>query len=152
MRTIKEDYGSGQPWEPFLALQLRTGGKPLLPNLKSLELLSIGEKHAPLIPLLLSPRIASIQLEFESKLHEVVFASVLTALPTMCPNLREIILPSLPRDPMVTVAVSKILLVVNRSYLRRLCVSSPLTEEAIQTLCDLRDIRELCLVISGYGS
>ena len=152
MRALKERYSRSQPWEPLLALQLRTGGKPLLPNLKSLKLTDIEEKHASLIPLLLSPRITSIHLEFESRFPEAVLASVLTALPTLCPNLLEISLPSLPRDPMVTVAVSKMLLAVNRSSLQRLRLSSPLTEEAARTFCDLRGIRELWLVISGYGS
>ena len=149
---LKERYSRSQPWEPLLALQLRTGAKPLLPNLKSLKLTDIEEKHAPLIPLLLSPRITFIHLKFESGFPEVVLASVLTALPTLFPNLREINLPSLPRDPMVTASVSKMLLAVNRSSLQRLRIFSPLTEEVTRTLCDLRDIREPWLVVSGHGS
>jgi hypothetical protein len=152
IRTLKEDFGCTLPWEPLLDLKFRLGGKPLLPSLKSLELARIEEKHAPLIPLFLSPRITSVYLEFRTDFHEAVLASVITALPTLCPNLREISLPSLPSGPMITVAVSKMLLAVNRSSLQRLRVSSPLTEEATQSLCDLRDIRELSMAIGRCGS
>ena len=102
--------------------------------------------------MLLSPRITSIYLEFRADFPEVVVASAIAALPTLCPNLREIDLPSLPRDPLVTAAVSEMLLALNRSSLRQFRISSPLTEQAIQALCDLHDIRELRLVISGHGS
>ena len=74
-------------------------------------------------------------------------ALMITTLPTLCPNLQLIILPELPRDPMITAAVSGITLVINRNSLQELNVDSPLTKEASEMLYKLPNLRNLSVVI-----
>ena len=95
----------------FWVLQLRTINDPLFPNLRILQLYSITAAFIPFIPLFLSPGIMGIVMTFDaSSAPRVIVASVFTTLPTLCPNLQDIALHSLPLDPMVTVAVSRMLL------------------------------------------
>jgi len=72
---------------------------------------------------------------------------MIATIPTACPNLQEITLHSLPRDPIITTAVSAMLLSSNRDALRRLRVDSPLTEEARQVVYNLPNLRGLEVVI-----
>ena len=62
--------------------------------------------------------------------------------------------PSLPlqRDPMITAAVSKLLLNTNRDSLRHFHVDSPLTEEAREVVCKLPDLCGLRVIIEGSTS
>ena len=132
--------------EVFSVIQLCTANEPLFPNLKMIDLWGVRESFIPFIPLLLSLRTTLIVLKFESNLPEAMVASIVTALPTLCPNLQTIRLYSLPRDPMVTAAVSG-MLVTNRNTLQEFDVDCPLTEEASEVLYKLSDLRSLSVVI-----
>ena len=131
--------------EFFSAIKLCTINEPLFPNLKTLEFLVIMEYFIPFIPLFPSQRTTSITLEFYTDLPKATFASVITALPTLSPDLQAIYLYGLPINPMATAAVSKMLLLTNRNTLQELHVDSPLTEDASELLCELPNLR--CLSV-----
>jgi hypothetical protein len=135
-------------------IQLYIANEPLLPNLKTLRLREIEGSFIPFIPLFLSPRTTSIYLGFESDPlrfesdSKAMVASMVTTLPTLCPYLESIVLqPHDPRDPMITAAVSGMLLVTNRNTLQLLHTHSPLTEEASEVVYKLPNLRELFVVI-----
>ena len=140
------------PSEFLSLLQFRAFNEPLLPNLKSLMLADVAENFVSFIPLLLPPRIVSIDLTFGSNFPEGVVASMFTTFPALCPNLQRIRLFSIPRDPMITTAVSEMLLVIDRSTLQKFDVTSPLTEEATEVICKLLRPREPLVIIGGPGS
>jgi len=152
MRRL-EEHGPLPPLsQALMVLQFRAFSEPLLPNLKSLTLTDVTEDLVPFIPLFLSPEIASVNLSFKHGFPGVVAASVVTTLPTLCPKLQAIGLHSLPEDPMITTAVSEMLLVTNRNTLRRLELRFPLTEEVGEAICSLPNLRKLRVVIDGPGS
>ena len=152
-RRVREFRGHGAAKtlssEVYSVIQLYTFDEPLLPNLKTLDLWGIEESFIPFIPSFLSPRIASISFTFntERRLPESVVASLIVNLPTPCPNLRDISLPFLPRDPMITAAVSNMFFSTNRNALREFCVDSPLTEETTEMIYKLQNLRKLVAVI-----
>ena len=131
----------------FPVIKFWTINEPLLPNLKILHLCRIEGSFIPYVPLFLSPRTTSIFLEFESNLPEATVASMVITLPTLCPNLEAISLYSLPTDPIITAAVSRMLLATNRNTLQYFNVNSPLTEEANEVLYELPNLRNLSVVI-----
>ena len=135
--------------EVFSVLQPRTINDPLLPNLNTLRLSGIDESFIPFISLFLSPRITSIL--FMSSVLSNPVASTVATLSTLCPNLQAISL-ILPRDPMITAAVSEMLLAANRNTLQILDVDSPFTEEAGEVVYKLPNLRDLGVVIEGETS
>ena len=136
------------PVEVLSAIQLRAINEPLFPNLKSLFLWALGGSYVPYIPLFLSPRITSILLTFYgSDLPKAVVASVVATLPTLCPNLRAITLHSLPKDPAVTAAVSRMLFDTNQNTLRKFHVDSPLTDRASEVIYKLPSLCDLSVII-----
>ena len=138
--------------EALSVLQLRATNEPMFPNLKTLDLWHNGEA-IPFIPLFLSPRTTAITLGFsESAPPNAIIASVIATFPTLCPNLQEIILYSLPRGPMVTAAVSGMVLASNENTLRCFRVDSPLTEAARQVIYKLLNLRNLSVVIERDAS
>ena len=149
MRIIKE-YGPLHILSPqaLSVLQFRALSEPLLPNLKVLHLLHVRGESIPFIPLLLSPRTTTIHLRFsELDLHRAVVASMINTLPMLCPNLHAIHLTGLPRDPMITAAVSELALATNQNTLRHFCVDSSLTEEACEVIRKHPDLRTFHTVI-----
>jgi len=152
MRRLDEYAPMSPSSQAFLVLQLRASGEPLLPNLKSLTLTDIPEDIVPFIPLFLSPRTTSIDLGFGLDFPEMVAASVVTTLPTLCPNLQSISIDSMPIGLTITTAVSEFLLVTNRNTLQEFNVCSPLTEEASQVVFKLPGLRELRVRIDRPGS
>ena len=110
MRELKKYDTRGSPSpEVCLVIQLRAINERLFPKLKTLHLWGIEEAFIPfIIPLFLSPRTTSVELSFASNLPKSMVASVITTLPTPCPNLQAISLEFLPRDPIITAAVSGI--------------------------------------------
>ena len=74
-------------------------------------------------------------------------ASTISTLPKLCPELQTIHLSYPQRDPMVTAAVSGMLLATNRNTLRKLRVDSPLTKEASEVIFKLSDLWTLSVVI-----
>ena len=134
--------------EGFSALQLRTINEPLFPNLKTLALSYVAREFIPFIPLFLSPRTTTIAiLSFESDFLTATIASTITAFPILCPNLQNITLHYLPRDPMITAAVSGILLTNHQNLLRHFWVDSPLTEEAREVVSKLPNLQHLSVVV-----
>ena len=133
--------------ETFSVMQPCTTNEPLLPNLRTLDLMEIKEWFIPFIPLFLSPRTTSITLGFGFNHPEAIIASTITTLPTLCPDLREIALYNLPGGPAITAAVSGMLLVANRNTLQEFCGYSPLTEEASEVLYKLPNLRSLSTAI-----
>jgi len=133
-------------------LQLRASSEPLLPNLKSLTFTDTPEDIVPFIPLFLSTRTTSIDLGFEPDFPEVVAASVVTTIPTLCPNLQRIGLHSMPETPMITAAISEMFLAINRNILQQLDVHLPLTGETNELICKLSGLRKLRLTIDRPGS
>jgi len=76
-----------------------------------------------------------------------MIASMITTLPTLCPDLHKIALYGLPKSSMITAAVSGVLLITNRNNLQGFRVDSPLTEEASEVLYELPNLRGLSVVI-----
>jgi len=122
--------------------------EPLLPNLKTLQFSPVIAEFIPSILLLVSPGITTIDIGFGRHHYlKALIASTIAAFPTSCPNMRRIHLRSLPRDPIITAAVSELLLTTNRNTLRSLCVDSPLTEGAREVICKLPDLCTLGVII-----
>lgn len=83
-----------------------------------------------------------------SNLPEAVTASMITTLPTLCPNLQRVRLCPLPRGPAITAAVSE-LLITDQDTIRSFHVDSLLTEAAREVICMLPNLCELLVVIDG---
>jgi len=148
MRGLKYSITRDSPSpEFFSAVKFCTINEPLFPNLKTLEFWGIMEYFIPFIPLFPSQRTTSIALGFGTNLSKATFASVITTLPTLSPDLQVIYFYNLPRNPMATAAVSRMLLVTNRNTLQKLRVDSPLTEDASEVLYELPNLRGLSVVI-----
>jgi len=79
----------------------------------------------------------------------VAVATTIRRLSTLCLNLEWITLEDLPRDPIITEAVSEMLLSCNRDTLEEFFVDSPLTEEAQEVACRLPELSHLWTVIQG---
>ena len=149
MRELSE-LGTLDPLssEVFPVLQLYAIREPMFPNLKTLGLWSVSGKSVPFIPLFFSPRIIAINIAFiRSDSPAAMVAPMVAALPTLCPNLQEILLGSLPREPMITPAASEMLIANSRNALRTVFVNSPLTEEAYEVIFKHPDLRELSVTI-----
>ena len=129
-------------------LQLCAFSEPFFPNLESLRLEFSSAKLAPLIPLVLSPKTTVIDITFNvSDFPEAIVASMITAFPSLCPNLQDITLHLLPKSPAIIAVVSRMLLASNQNALRRCYVNLPLTEEAREVIFKLPDLRKLSMVI-----
>ena len=125
----------------------RHANKPLLPNLKTLMLSDVVPAFLPLISLFLSPGTTDIDILFYTvRPGAAVVASTVTSLSTLCPNLQNITLHLLPRDPIITAAVSGMLL-ASRNTLQCFRTDSPLTKEARGVVCKLSDLRKLEVVV-----
>jgi hypothetical protein len=136
----------------LLALQLRTTNEPWLPRLKFFECLEVTEAFIPFIPLFLSPKTVGIGIEFAAGLPMVTIASTISRLSTLCPDLESITLTPLPRDSVITEAVSEMVLGCNRDALREFFVDSPLTEEARGVVYRLPKLVGLLSVMQGPTS
>ena len=138
--------------EVFSVIQLCAIDGPLFPNLKAFNFWGIQSSFIPFIPLFLSPATTAIDFMFDgSDISKAMVASSVMTFPILCPNLWAIHFCSLPRDPIITTAVSGMLLVTNRDTLQKLDVDSPLTEEASEVIYKLPNLRSLSVVI-GRGT
>ena len=133
--------------EVLSVLQRCAIDEPLFPNLKTLKLHPTNREFVPSIPLFLSPRTTAISIDFETDIPRAMVASIITAFPILCPNLQDIYLDPLPRDPIITTAVSGMFLAINRNTLQCVDVDSPLTEEACGVISKLPDLRKLSTII-----
>jgi len=134
------------------ALQLRTVNDPWLPRLKRFECKGATEMFVPFIPSFLSPKTTEINIVFAKDPPMVVVATMISRLSSLCLNLEWIVLRDLPRDPVVTEAVSEMLLACNRDALQVFCVDSPLAEEAQKVVCRLPRLFHLWVVVQGPTS
>ena len=136
----------------FSALEHCAVGEPLFPHLKILELWSVTEETTPFIHLFLSPSNTIVKIGFISSDYPTeMIAQMITAFPTLCPNLQGITFNSIPRDPVITAAVSG-MLIANQNTLRSVYVESPLTEEAREVIFKLPSLRELLVIIERNTS
>ena len=133
----------------LFALQLRTANEPLFPKLDSFTCRGATEAFIPSIPSFLSRKTTSINIEFAEGLHPVVVASMIIRLSMVSPDLECITLNPLPRDPVITEAVSEMLLTCNRDSLEWFCVDSPLTDEAYEVILQLPELSVLWVAIQG---
>ena len=133
-------------------LQLRTTNDPWLSGLRTFECGEATDAFVPFIPLFLSPKTTEIDIDFDEYTPAVVVASIISSFSTLCPGLEYIILNVLPRDPIVTEAVSEMLLACNRDTLQIFEVDSPLTEEAREVVYRLPRLYGLWAVIQGPTS
>jgi len=127
----------------LLALQLRTADDALLPRLKTFECEGATEMFIPFIPLFLSPTTTDIEIGFTTSLPALTVASIVSKLPTLCPDLESIGLENLPRDSIITEAVSKMVLDCNQDTLRQFFAESPLTVEAREVVYRLPELTHL---------
>jgi len=129
--------------------------EPLFPNLEALQLWRVAWRFIPFIPLFLSPKTTVIGIRFSDSdpyTDDATINSTVTAFPTLCPNLQNITIYPLPRDPAIAVAVSGMLLASNLSALRSIHVDPLLTEEAREAVFNLPDLRELSVVVERDAS
>jgi len=133
----------------LLALQLRTVNVPLLPRLKTFECEEATETFIPFIPLFLSPNTTEIHITSVRRSPIMVTAPMISRFSTLCPDLETITLNELPRDSVITAAVSEMLLACNRNALQEFQVDSPLTEDARGVVCQLPRLSSLWIVIQG---
>jgi len=107
-------------------LQLRAINDPWLPRLQTFECEEATKAFIPFIPSLLSPKTTKIMIDSDEVTPIVVVASTIVRLSKLCPDLESITLDDLPRDPIITEAVSEMLLACNRNTLPKFYVDSPL--------------------------
>ena len=131
-------------------LQFRALGHPLFPNLKTLDwhFTPVTGEFIPFIPLFLSARTTTIDFTFSGlDLHKATTASMIAAIPALCPNLRYVRLKGLARDSMIAAAVSELVTNTRQNTLEHFCVDSPLTEEACEVIYKHPDLCQLETVI-----
>ena len=153
MRRLKVDTSEDPiTSDILLVLQLRAANDPWLPRLKTFICEEVNEAFIPFIPFFLSPRTIRIKIGFTENSPMVVIASMIASFSTLCPDLECIILFGMPGDPVITSAVSELLLGCNRDILQTFQVDSPLTEEAREVLYRLPRLSDLWAVIQGPAS
>ena len=151
--TVDASVGSEDPVTPdiLFVLQLRASNEPLFPKLEFLKCENATEAFIPFIPSFLSHKTTSIdiELDLDDDLPTAMVAFMITRLSKLCPDLRRIALNPLPRDPVITEAVSELLLTCNHSLLQ-FRADSPLTEEARQVAFQHPKLSEVSVVIQGH--
>ena len=136
--------------ETFLVSHLCAVNEPFLPRLKSFECNSVTEAIIPFISLFLSPTTTEITIAFDEDLSTAAVALIITMLPTLCPKLEDITIRKIKRDPVITDAVSRMVLTCNPDSLQVFQVDSPLTEEAREVVYRLPKLSKLWTVIEGH--
>lgn len=136
----------------LLALQFRTGNNPLLPKLETLECETVSEAFVPFVPLFPSPKTIKIAIDFSASGPTVGVASTIARLPTLCPHIKFLSLARLPRSPVITEAVSEMLLACNRESLETFLVDSPLNEDARGVAYRLPKLHHLWGIMQGPTS
>ena len=138
--------------EALPVLQLCAIDEPLFPNLETLNLWGIHKLFIPVIPLVLSPRVTSIILGFGLGSPDAILASTVSSFPKLCPE-SQVIRLDFQGYPMITAAVSEMVLATNRNTLQEFDVqSSPLTEEASAVISKLPNLRSLSVVVERETS
>lgn len=133
-------------------LQSNAFKEPLLPNLQTLRMwiTTRTEELMPFVPLLLSTKTTLIDLTLSGyDVYKAEIASMVTSLPTLCPNLNRIRFVGLPRDSMITDAVSELVLRIGRNDLQYFDADSPLTAEAREVIYKHPNLSTLQAVFDG---
>jgi hypothetical protein len=136
--------------ELLLVMQFRSANEPFLPRLKSFKCKNITEAFIPFIPLFLSPQTIEIDVLFATSLPVLAIAPTIGIFPTICPNLERMIITELAMSPVITDAVSEMLLACNRDSLQVFEVGSSLTEEAREVIYRLPKLSRLWALIEGH--
>jgi hypothetical protein len=157
MRELTVDHSeTGDQATPNVLVtpQLHTANDPLCPRLKTFQCLKPVADFIPFIPLFLSPNTINITIYFATSpsIPTAMVALIIRRLPTLCPNLEFINIGPLPRDSVITKAVSEMLLGCNKATLECFLVDSPLTEEACRVLYQLPNLSGICTTIRGPTS
>lgn len=149
MRTLKLTGGPYRlPPHVFAPLQYLASNEPLLPRIKALYLWFFAAEFAPLIPSCISPGTASLSIDFDdSNLTVASIAMTITAIQARCPDLRKIAFFGLPRDQIITAAVTKLLVTTNQNALRSLDIHSALTAQAREVVHKLPNLTDLTVVV-----
>jgi hypothetical protein len=138
--------------EALSVFQFRAGTDSLLPRLEFFQCKNATKSFIPFIPLLLSGRTTSVEIVLTGNLPIVTVALTIVQFPTLCPNIRNLYLLGLPIHPVVTEAVSEMLLACNRDTLQHFYVDSPLAEEACKVLYNLPNLNVLLAFLRGPTS
>ena len=133
-------------------MQLHTANDPWFPRVREFECVEATEALIPFIHLFLSPKTTDIDIGFAEDLPAVVVAPAISRFSKLCPNLECIGLGGLRRDPVITEAVSEMLLACNRDTLEIFHVDSPLTEETREVVLRLPRLSRLRVVLQGPTS
>ena len=153
MRELKVDTSEDPvSLDIIQVLQLRAANDPWLSGLKTFVCVEATEAIVPFIHIFLSPGTTNISITFAKDGSKVVVGSTIARLSTLCPGLKDINLCKLPRDPIITEAVSEMLLACNRDILQAFDVHSPLTEEAREVVYRLPRLSQLWAIIRGPTS
>ena len=135
--------------EVLPALQLGTGGEPLLPRLEGFGCVKAPGDFVPFIPFFLSPKTVDICFRFAPNVPALTVTLTIAGLPTLCPHIVSLVLNPLPRNPAITEAVSEMLLACSPNTLQLLSVDSPLTEDARGIVYRLPKLYSLSALIQG---
>jgi len=152
MRQLEVDTEDPASSDIFMVLQLRIVNGPWLPNLETFKCEKPTRAFLPFIPLLLSPKTTRINITFAKGVLKVAAASMIARLSKLCPDLESITLNNLPADPVITEAVSEMLLACNPDTLQGFYVNSPLTKEGWEFVYRLPKLVGLWTIIQGPTS
>ena len=150
MRELNVDFTENLVTpDALFVLQVRTVDESLLPKLKGLKCRA-SEVLIPFIHLFLSRKTTSIDIDFDKDFPVLTVASAITRSSVLCPDLESITFNNLPKDPVITEAVSEMLLACNRDALQCFYVDSLLTKEAYDILFQLPNVSGLWAVLRKY--
>ena len=131
--------------DALFVLQHHTDNEPLLPGLGVFKCRAASGAFVPFLPLFLSPKIVEIDIKFAANVPMFMAASTIPRFSKSCPNIQYIFLDRLPRNRIITEAVSEMLLACNRDTLQVFRGNCPLTEEARVFLHTLQNSRKIVL-------
>jgi len=153
MRKIMVDASKDSVTSDTLqVLQLRTVNSPWFSGLRAFHCKESTKAFIPFIPSFLSPKTSEINIGFAGTSPTVAVATLISKIPTICRDLVSAVLCPLPKDPVITEAVSEMVLACNRDTLQVFRVDSPLTEEAREVVYQLPRLSSLRAIIQGPTS
>ena len=125
-------------------LQIHSHGDPLLPNLLSLDWNS-DDANLPFIMSFISHSLMSITIKVSASVG-LISPSILTRLPTLAPDINEIVVQQQHHGPSVEEASSQLLMQCNPNRLRTYNVDAPLSAPALSHAIQLPLLEALCFV------
>lgn len=142
MRAITEPRTFLPSRDAIQLLSARFSTQPMLPLLRSLDLMSVsGARLRTCVPLLVSPHLAHVRLYFGDNSPERCLP-VINTLIRAAGSLESVeVIPEFD-GPEMQDAVSKLLLNCNPNLLSSFCVASPISEAALLHAAQLPELRE----------